>query len=647
MERPFKCAILLFAFAATSVFAVSGFARAGDEPTQVTIDPLPPIQSGAPMTLTGSLMRLTVSGTEAIPHRHVKIYLETVSTKSGATAPTIFLASLFSDEKGRLKKTIHTSYIAGHYRLYFIYEGSPRFEPNHAVIDLFVTERDSKNISTQRLTQLSLTINSPTIDVGETVTLTARLSVGRQAPMPDRTLHLKLADVTLQKHTDSNGEAVFIVKKPLAPGSHQARVSFDGSRGFTSSSTKTILQVNAPTKTTLVISREQKREITIGDEIKLMARLTTSDRPLPGRFLRVYLDGKFRYGAKTDIDGKARLKLPHNLIAGTHVVSVTYRGAPNRVGLSDALRLEIVPQPLEIETVPQLPNVKIRVGDQVIQTNENGLARLSVESNQMLSVTVLPHETVNPNIVAKFVRWSDTADPASRTLNVTNGKRYQIGFEVHRKITVNFSEDHNDRPVDPSRVKKITLLNSAGEIVSSDNNNVFWLKTNSLTRLDSKLVSSPLIYYLHEAWVEGINVVNEGQQRFEVTTDKIWVARLHIYDVHVTARDALFGYPVGRAIRVVGPKGSEQLRPLNAKGFTQIESLSRGNYVFAVQGASGIAAPTPISLSRSRELTLAVISYFDLAVMGGCIFVVAGLALLIGKIRDRELRDFYLNQGLR
>jgi hypothetical protein len=646
MKRPFKCAILLFAFAATSVFAVSRFARAGDEPTQVTIDPLPPIQSGAPMTLTGSLMRLTASGTEAIPHRHVKLYLETVSTKSGATAPTIFLASLFSDEKGRLKKIIHTSYIAGHYRLYFIYEGSPRFEPNHAVIDLFVTERNSKSIPIQRLTQLSLTINSPTIDIGETVTLTARLTVGRQAPMPDQTLHLKVADVSLQKHTDSKGEAVFIVKKPLSPGSHEARVSFDGSRGFTSSSTKTILHVNAPTKTTLVISREQKREITIGDEIKLMARLTTSDQPMPGRFLRVYLDGKFRSGVKTDIDGKARLKLPHNLIAGTHVVSVTYRGAPNRVGSSDALTFEIFPQPFEIETVPQLPNVKIRVGDQVIHTNENGLARLSVESNRMLSVTVLPYETANLNIVPKFVRWSDTADSASRTLNVANGKRYQIGFEVHRKITINFSEDDNDRPVDPSRVKKITLLNSAGEIVSSDNN-VFWIKTNSLTRLDNKLVSSPLIYYLHEAWVEGINVVNEGQQRFEVTTDNTWVARLHIYDVHVTARDALFGYPVGRAVRVVGPKGSEQLRSLNAKGFTQIESLSRGNYVFAVQGASGIAAPTPISLSRSRELTLAVISYFDLAVMGGCIFVVAGLAILIGKIRDRELRDFYLDQGLR
>jgi hypothetical protein len=130
-----------------------------------------------------------------------------------------------------------------------------------------------------------------------------------------------------------------------------------------------------------------------------------------------------------------------------------------------------------------------------------------------------------------------------------------------------------------------------------------------------------------------VNVVNEGQQRFKVTPNAQWLMKLQMHDLAIEVRDALFGFPVGEGMRVAYPSGQFRDVELDQSGRMRMESLSRGSYTVTVQGVLGIRAPTPIALSRSQDVEIAVISYLDIGIVGGALAVIALGVLLVGRRR--------------
>ena len=56
-------------------------------------------------------------------------------------------------------------------------------------------------------------------------------------------------------------------------------------------------------------------------------------------------------------------------------------------------------------------------------------------------------------------------------------------------------------------------------------------------------------YAAERVLVAGSNVVNRGQQRFPAQT-RVIELRLLLFQVRVTVRDALLGFPIGSAIRL-------------------------------------------------------------------------------------------------
>jgi hypothetical protein len=148
-----------------------------------------------------------------------------------------------------------------------------------------------------------------------------------------------------------------------------------------------------------------------------------------------------------------------------------------------------------------------------------------------------------------------------------------------------------------------------------------------------------LTYQLRNVTVDGVNVVNEGQQRFKVRRNARWTMKLQMHDLSVVARDALFGFPIGSGVRVTYPMGQLQDVALDDLGRMRIESLSRGSYTVTLQGAFFIRNPTPVALSRSQNVDLPVISYLDISIVAVAGLGLAGLVLLLGRLRGLGLKE--------
>ncbi|HMB24129.1 MAG TPA: hypothetical protein VKP08_14900, partial [Anaerolineales bacterium] len=94
-----------------------------------------------------------------------------------------------------------------------------------------------------------------------------------------------------------------------------------------------------------------------------------------------------------------------------------------------------------------------------------------------------------------------------------------------------------------------------------------------------------------------------------------------------TARDALFGFPIGSGIHMEYPDGEVQSYSFDpSEGYT-IDGLARGIYKVTVTGANGYAPATPIALSRDQDVELMVFSYLDMGV-----FLAVGIFLSVGLL---------------
>jgi hypothetical protein len=131
--------------------------------------------------------------------------------------------------------------------------------------------------------------------------------------------------------------------------------------------------------------------------------------------------------------------------------------------------------------------------------------------------------------------------------------------------------------------------------------------------------------------IDGANVVSQAQQRFYVDPDDLWTIQVLLYSARFTARDALFGFPIGTGIYMEYPDGEAQSYSFDPdEGYT-LEGLARGIYRVTVTGAQGYAPATPIALSRNQDVELMVFSYLDMGVIASVgLFLSVGL-LLFGR----------------
>lgn len=616
-------------------------------PTVLHIDPIAPIPSGQPVTVTGIFYRHVEGGDAGLPRRGVAMYLTSLTPAGGEEAKPNLITTVFSDEAGKLKWTMRAPQQSGHYRLYFLYQGSPTLGDASAAMDFEVLAAPAKSATAQSNNSnpavrtdkkpVTLIVAAPeqAIMPSGAFTVTARLLDAAGAPLTDMKLYVHFAGAIQQQATDGHGSATFVLKRVLDPGQYPLDVIFAGRGDYLATQKQVSILVNPPTATTLAFVGTPDVPVYVGDDITRTVQLRADGRPLADEFVRIFVDGEFLRGANTNADGQVALQLPGSLTAGAHIISATLRGTANQAGATVALPLQLLPRVLELRTIPPMPGVRVGIGSAILETDAKGIAHMDINQSGAMTATLLPYQSPDAGTQAEFDRWSDGVLSTTRKLRLSSDvtTTYQLGFNISHPVILHFVEEASGREVEARRLSSIMLVTSAGEAISvnATSDGLQWLKANRIIRLEQTLLASPVTYQLRKITVDGVNVVNEGQQRFKVEPHAQWTMKLQMHDLQVEVRDALLGTPLGKGLRLDYPDGDSRHVSLDSEGRMHLASLSRGNYTVTVQEAQGIRSPTPIVLSRNREVNIAVISYLDLAIAGGAVALIALAALLIGR----------------
>jgi hypothetical protein len=136
-------------------------------------------------------------------------------------------------------------------------------------------------------------------------------------------------------------------------------------------------------------------------------------------------------------------------------------------------------------------------------------------------------------------------------------------------------------------------------------------------------------YAVQEVRSEGANVVHRAQQRFRPADQRRVTVQVLFFRARFTARDALFGGPIGHGIVLRFPDGHVERHRFGPGAEVTLGTLPRGGYQVRVD-APGFSFTRPVALSRSQVVALQVVSRKDIAVVAGALALVA-LALAVAR----------------
>ncbi len=383
---------------------------------------------------------------------------------------------------------------------------------------------------------------------------------------------------------------------------------------------------SATVGTTLTI--EPPISASVGNPAVVVLHLVSSKgTPVVNQRVDLLVDGVRERTARTDTSGNVSIKVRRDE-AGTYKLQAIFKGSklPSLGSSKASADLVIKPETIEIHTTPSLPDIKFSLDGQVFTSDDYGVARIDVEKAGTYHLELLPIETKDANIQMNFGRWGDDVFKPSRDIEVPLNKSLDIGFEVSYQVSQTFI-DLSNRPVDPSRITSATLKGSNGTTYTFEDHEPHWIPAGRVIRLNNGLQETKILYSIISVMIDGSNVVSQAQQRFYVNPNDVWTVKLLLYKANFTARDALFGFPIGSGIQMEYPDGDVQSYSFDPDEGYAIDGLARGIYRVTVTGAKGYAPATPIALSRDQDVELLVFSYVDIGVL-----LSVGLLLSLGLL---------------
>jgi Phosphoesterase family/Glycosyl hydrolase family 99 len=264
---------------------------------------------------------------------------------------------------------------------------------------------------------------------------------------------------------------------------------------------------------------------------------------------------------------------------------------------ASAQALRTAAAPATIRTVPAVPGMRFEAGGVRFEADARGRAHPppGVGAGRLRALDT----EIAPGVRARFDRWYRGRGIAA--------------ISMYHRVTASFV-DPSGTAIDPSMVTSVTLRGSDGGRYVLASRRPLWLQGNRVVPESHGRRSTALHYAAERVLVAGSNVVNRGQQRFFPSESRRMELRLLLFQVRVTVRDALLGFPIGSAIRLQYPNGEVRREALGPNAELALTSLPRGDYRVSVD-ALGLSSSRPVALSRDQELDLQVISWLDVVVV--------------------------------
>ena len=372
--------------------------------------------------------------------------------------------------------------------------------------------------------------------------------------------------------------------------------------------------------------------VSVGSPSFVLLKLVSSKgEPVVNQSIELFVDGVRLRRARTDDAGIAAMRVTRD-VAGTYTLSATFKGSklPSLGSSKATAELVVTPALVEVIVTPPLPDIRFSLDGRIFTSDDYGVARIKVKEAGNYQIDVLPLEVKDEDIRMQFGRWGDDEFQPTRQIEVPLKKPLQVGFEVSYQVSQKFV-DLSDQPVDSSRITSITYKGSNGATFTFEDTGAHWLPAGRVIRLNNGLQETKILYSVINIVIDGANVVSKAQQRFYVNPSDEWTIQVLLYSAQFTARDALFGFPIGTGIEMEYPDGEVQSYSFDPeKGYT-IDGLARGIYRVTVTGAQGFAPPTPIALSRNQDVELMVFSYIDMGVLASIGLILSVGLLLFGR----------------
>ncbi|MEO6083175.1 MAG: hypothetical protein ABIQ18_08715 [Umezawaea sp.] len=309
-----------------------------------------------------------------------------------------------------------------------------------------------------------------------------------------------------------------------------------------------------------------------------------------------------------------------------------------------ALPVEVSAAPttrtLEIVTVPPLPSARFLLDGQVLVPDDRGVVKLVLPRSQdkhRLELTTPRTEGAAGTI--DFVRWFGQSEndqgftPILTDLVLSHNRRLQAAFQSSRVVRYDFVDQAHNR-LAPERVTALTLRSDAGQTQTLHGVREVRLTGFRPVQEGATAVAKDVTYYLQSVEIDGANVVNAGEQRLVPTRASAATFVVLLRSVHFQARDLLFGDAMDARVELGYPDGRTTTLTAGEDGDIAIADLARGKYRVEV-AAAGYVGDQEIVLSRSQYVELRILSYVDIAVIGGVLILVAVGLVLLGRRRLR------------
>jgi hypothetical protein len=285
-----------------------------------------------------------------------------------------------------------------------------------------------------------------------------------------------------------------------------------------------------------------------------------------------------------------------------------------------AVALPVVPQPvaaapgpaLVVRTMPPVPNARILLDGRKLRTRPDGTLRMVPgrwgELRRRIEVPTVWHQGAR----ARFSRWIgriDQAVPPTRDLQVV------AAFDIDYPVQFRFVGQGGE-PVPYDRIDQVELRGATGVVVNASGERLrkpLLLWGSRVITLHAGPRQKDIYYRLQSVRMRGANVVNQAQQRYIPSADRSVRVSLLFFDAQVQVRDALFGFPTGRWVRVRYPDGSRERHRLGPGRTVTLRSLPRAPYDLTVEGF-GLPISSPVAITRPQTIPLKFVSWLDVGV---------------------------------
>lgn len=371
---------------------------------------------------------------------------------------------------------------------------------------------------------------------------------------------------------------------------------------------------------------------TTGDPFVVSVAVSSSGVPVAARLIRLYADGVEIGGIETNSAGDGSTTIRAALTAGAHTITATFRGGGRIQSASASRTIVESAAPLTIRIVPFIPNsVTVTVdGGPPLVPNADGFVVTNLTIGGKLTLDAIL-QNPSPNVRVRFVSWSNNDLSPVRTIDVRSQTYTQLAVQASYLTQLRF-EDAAGRALTDSQLKGIHLVGPDGVTLAPGAQPSVWVSTPVPRKTSAgALAVGADVYTVTSALFGGVNVADQGVDRFVPRPGGVWAVRLNVYPVSLFGKNIVLGGRAGVTIALTGPDGGSRRVSLPSGKLTTL-LLPTGRYrVKLVEGEVGPSLR--LRVSRAASVPIPVVTPLDII-----IGLFLGLGLAAGLVLFRPWR---------